>query len=295
MGLFHEIKTLNTEKNGLHLLSDEELMKIHSILVEMLVYIKIICDRNQIPWGICGGCALGVMRHKGFIPWDEDVDIVITREYFERFKTVFQKENKRNYELICPGEEGYYSHIPRIFNNDTTVKLIQDTGRGKGLYIDIFVLDNTFDNPVMRFLHGIQCDFYLLMISSIVTKLQKNSLIKYGSEKLKRQVRLRSAFGRLFSFKQPEYWIKKAIRCFSKVKDKNSKYVVSATGAGHYFGETYLRKSVCEFEEREFESYMFPVVKDIDYFLTKRYGKDYMDVPPLEKQERHAYISVKLD
>lgn len=295
MGLVHEIKILDAEKSELHLLTDEELKRIQSILVEMLIYIKEFCDKHDIPWGIVGGCALGAVRHQGFIPWDDDVDIAFTRKNFERFKAAFQKEHNIEYELICPGEQGYYSHIPRIFNCNTTAELIQNTGRGKGLFIDIFVLENAYDNALLRVLHGIQCTFYLFIISTVVTRIQKATLYKYGSANLRKKVKLRNFFGTFFSFKKPEYWIQAGIRCFSKVKDNDSKYVVSATGSGHYFGEIYPREWVCEFKEKTFENQQFPVIKELDCFLTKRYGKDYMIVPPIEKREKHAFVSLKLD
>ena len=83
--------------------------------------------------------------------------------------------------------------------------------------------------------------------------------------------------------------------CFSSNKNTNSKYVVSATGGGHYFHELYLRDEMCSFTLAEFEHHMFPIMKGYDYFLSLRYGKDYMTVPPAEKQEHHAVVALSLE
>lgn len=294
MGLAHSIKTLDPQKSGLHVVTDEELVEMHSILVDMLDDIKRVCDQNNIQWGISGGCALGAVRHQGFIPWDDDVDIIFTRNNFEKFKKVYPRECNSKYELICPGESGYYIHLPRIFNTETTAEIIQNLGRGKGLYIDIFVLENTYDNEIMRTIHGVFCTMYLFIISSVVTRKQKENFYKYGSEKLKKQVKLRSFFGTIFSFRKAETWIEKGIKVFSHVKNDNSKYVVSATGSGHYFGEIYEREKMCCYKDLIFEGKYYPFMEDVDYFCKMRFGDNYMELPPNEKREKHMYISLNL-
>lgn len=294
MGLIHEIKTLDPIKFGLHVVTDKDLAGIHSILLEMLDDIKYVCEKNNIKWGVSGGCALGAVRHKGFIPWDDDVDIVFPREEFEKFKKVYPKEGKPEYKLICPGEYGYYVHFPRVFNTKTTAELIQDSGSGKGLYIDIFILENTYDNTFMRTLHGIQCTGYLFIISSVITKRQRDKLNKYGSEELKRKVKVRSFFGNIYAYRKPEDWIAKGIKCFSKVKNKNSKYVVSVTGGGHYFGEIYDRNKMCQYTELIYEDRYYPFVADTNYFCRKRFGDNYMEIPPEDRREKHVYISLDL-
>ena len=111
----------------------------------------------------------------------------------------------------------------------------------------------------------------------------------------KKQVKIRDRFSILFRYRSVEKWLEKATYCFSKVNNDKSKLVVSATGGGHYFGELYLREAMCNFERMEFEGHLFPVMKGYDYFLSKRYGKDYMTIPPKEKWERHACVELNLN
>lgn len=293
--LAHEIKSLDPIKNGLHVVSDSEHIRIHSILMGMLDDIKRVCDKHNIKWGISGGCALGAIRHKGFIPWDDDVDIYFSREEFEKFRSIYPKEKKEQYEFLCPGDEKYYVHLPRVFDNNTTAELIQKLERGKGLCIDIFVLENTYDNKVMRTLHGVECTLYLFILSCVITRSQRSVLDQYGSKGLKKATRIRSIFGSFFSYRSIEKWLTQAVKCFSKVKNNHSKYVVSVTGGGHYFGELYPRDIMCNYQEREFENRVYPFMSDIVYFCEMRYGKNYMQLPPEDKREKQVYVKLDLD
>lgn len=295
MGLLSVLKHLDAQKCGLHVITDTEREQMKKIYVEMLDQLDDICSKNNIEWGLTGGSAIGAVRHKGFIPWDDDVDIVMTRENFEKLQNIFKKNDFGNYELLVAGDQGYYSIIPKIFDESTLLKLIQPTGKGTGLFIDIFVLDNTYNNKLLRYLHGIQCTMYLFIVSTMVTHVQKDVLNSYGSKELKRQVLIRDLFSLFFQFRHVEKWLPKATKCFSKVKDNKSEYVVSVTGGKHYFGELYLREEMCNFERMEFEGHMFPVMKGYDYFLSQRYGKDYMTIPPKEKWERHACVEFNLN
>lgn len=294
MGLEHEIKTMDAASMGLHVVTREELDGIHDALMGILDEIDRVCKANGIQWGISGGSALGAIRHRGFIPWDDDVDIVMTRRDFDRFKEVFPRDAAPYYTFLCPGEENYYSHLPRVYNSHTTMEVIQNTGRGKGLYVDIFVLDNVSDNPILFGIHGVLCTMYLFIVSCVVTRTQRDLLYRYGTDALKRKVRLRSFFGALFGLRKPESWIRSEIRCISRVKDEGTKRVVSATGSGHFFNEIYKRDKITRFREMPFEDRQYPVIAELDAFCRMRFGDNYMEIPPLERQEKHAYISLDL-
>ena len=295
MGLLHEIKTLNTQEMGLHVVTDEELVTIHEIFLEMIDDVKRVCDQYNIKWGIAGGCALGAVRHKGFIPWDDDVDLFISREDYLKFVKVYPSEKNPKYDFLCPGDKDYYAHIPRIFNTATTAEMIQKNKRGKGIYIELFVIDDTYDNNTLRFLHGIKCTVYLFIVSCSITRNQKDDLIKYGSKNLVKKVKFRSFFGKIFSYRPVEKWIEKAIKCFSKVNNNNSKYVVSTTGMGHYFHELYERDKMLKYKNLQFENRVYPFMIDTDYFCRMRYGDDYMQVPPENKREKHMYVHLDLN
>ncbi len=294
MGLEYEIKHLNLEKVGLCTVSEEELAKEKSILIEMLSYIDSLCKRNGIEYGLSGGSALGAVRHKGFIPWDDDIDLAITRENFTKLREAFSKESQDRYILFSPGEDGYYCHFPKVFDRYTKLELIQSQGRGHGLYIDLFILENAPDNHLIRLLHGLESTIYLFIVSCVIVNKQKDRLLRYSSDALRKKVKLRDFFSHFFKFRTAEQWVTAADNCFSKILDNNTKKVVAPTGGRHYFGEIWPREVMCNYKIMEFEKKKFPVIYGTDYYLPNRYGVDYMKIPPKEKREKHPYIEIDL-
>ena len=294
MGLEHEIKTMDHEKNGLHVLSEEELVLVQKKLTETLVAFKNICDQCGIKWALVGGSLLGAVRHKGFIPWDDDIDVAMTRTDYNKLLAFFQQYDDPKYSLHYPGEKGYYCHVPRFYSNETKLRIIQSSGKDSGLYVDIFVLDDIPDSRFKRLIHGITSTFYLLIISCVVTNTQKENFMKYGSERLINKVKFRVFLSKFFSFKPVEWWLSKGTAWFSKYHDPDSRDVVSATGSGHYFHEIYSREVLCNYAEGDFEGRKFPIPMKYDAFLSQLYGNNYMQIPPVEKRERHAVIEIDL-
>lgn len=294
MRLMQIIKSLDVSTMGLRVITEEERHIIQSLLIKMMCDIEDVCKENNISWSLSGGSVLGAVRHKGFIPWDEDIDIFMMREEFQKFCNALPNWFKEKYELKIPGDKGYISHYPRIFLKGTSLRTIQSTGSAQGLYIDIFILENTYNNKLLRLIHGIQCTIYLFISSSVRINACKQNLLKYGndSRKLQSAVKKRIFFSYFFSFHSYEEWMKRSDKCFSKVSNNNSYYVVAPSGAKHYFGEIYLREKMIKKKEIQFETQNWFIPEDSDYYLSKRYGNDYMVIPPKEKQEEQIYIEI---
>ena len=89
------------------------------LLLEMTSDIAQICQENNIPWSLAGGSALGAVRHGGFIPWDDDMDISMFRADFDRFKAVFPGSLSDKYELKLPGDKGYLYQFPKVIRKNT--------------------------------------------------------------------------------------------------------------------------------------------------------------------------------
>ena len=294
MGLSNSLKTIKTGDNGLRVATDEELKKIKETLLNMTSFIKTVCDENGVEWGLCGGSALGAIRHKGFIPWDDDIDICMTRENFKKFSAAFSALDQDRYELVLPGDKDNYWHFPRVYDKKTTMTTLQVAGRGTGVPIDIILVENMYDNRIRDYLHGIRCTYYLFVISCLATHKRRAMYIKYGSDEVKKKVRLRDAFSIFFRFRSIEKWIAIADRYFGKINNPKSVRICCPSGAKHYFGEIYRRKDMCRYKLMPFEDREFPVYVGVHRIMRKRYGDSYMQLPPESKRERHAFIELKL-
>ena len=92
MGMINQIKRLDAKKSGLHVVDDNELTKLKATLLDMLKDLIDVFDTNDIQWSLSGGSIIGAVRHHGFIPWDDDIDLFMTRKNFEKFKKIFNQQ-----------------------------------------------------------------------------------------------------------------------------------------------------------------------------------------------------------
>lgn len=278
----------------LFLIGDAELKRIHEVLLGMLVDFSAACKKRDIKWCLTGGSTLGAVRHGGFIPWDDDVDIYMTRAELERLKEVFDAELGDKYVLAIPGDGKSPYHFPRIYKKDTKFCEIQSLGYGEqGFFIDIFILENTYNNRFLRFIHGLKSTYYLGVVSVVRVNKFKNNYLKYtqNNAKARKAIKSRAFLGKFFGYRSLESWLKKADKCFSSVKKSDSRYVAVPTGILHFFGEIYLRDKLCVLREAPFEDQSFPIPEDYDYFLSLRYG-DYMVLPPEDQRRHHAVVEL---
>lgn len=116
------------------------------IMLDILDDVTDICDTNSITYYLSCGTLLGAIRHKGFIPWDDDIDIEMPRPDFERFVSLYQLMGK--YKLVCSTDKNYLFHNNKVYD-ERTIKIEQSVDyryyKPLGVDIDIFVIDGQPD------------------------------------------------------------------------------------------------------------------------------------------------------
>lgn len=281
--------------DGIKAIDEVTLKKLQKILLEMVKDISEVLDAENIKWTLIAGSLLGAVRHDGFIPWDDDIDLLMEREEFEKLKMCFNEKLSDKYELKLPGDKGYIYHYPQIYSKDYKIRTLQSVSQ-EGLFIDVFLLENTYDDYFRRTLHGLKCTALLFIDSVIRMRLCKENIIKYtkNNKKLKNAVQIRSIFSFIFSFMKFEKWLSVSDKCFSAVKKKH-KYVVIPSGAKHFFGEMYDTSKMTKYKRHKFETEDWSILDDADYYLKLRYGDDYMKIPEEGDREYHSYIEINLD
>lgn len=292
------LKNLDSEKLGLKVLSEQEIQNVQNKLEMILHDFDEVCKRHNIEWCLFGGSVIGAVRHNGFIPWDDDIDIFMTRENYNKFRLVAKAELKDKYLLKEPGRKNYIYHFPQLQLRHTEIESIQTCDEcNDGLFIDIFIMENIPNNMMLRIIHGGLCSA-LLFIDSVIRqkKCEKHILMYAGldSETVK-SVKKRAKFAWIFQFLKLEQWLEISDRVFGLCKDSQSRYVACPSGRLHYFKETYLRKEMCNYVKHCFENHEWNIPVGYEYYLTKRYGTDYMVVPPTNKREKHIYVKLDLN
>ena len=277
-------------------LTTEQIKKYQRHMTKMMEELIDLFNKNSIRYMLCGGCALGSIRHKGFIPWDDDLDIFIPREDYNKLRENFK--HITNEYVLCDYTQDfdYTLPMPRIKDKKMIVRDIVDNGtKNCGAFCDVFILENTFDNKILRNIHGLCCMAVGLIASCRRMYKEKDIYMKYYSHSKNaiKSIKLKCAIGFIFSFLSLHTWLKIADKCYSLCKDNNSKYVVCPTGRKHFFGEMYLRQDVCDVRQGEFEGHLWNIPKNAEMYLTKLYG-DYMKIPDKEHRETHAFLEFKM-
>ncbi len=291
------LKTIDPTAVGLHELNENELHQLQRVLADMLDDIAQACEKHQIKWSLFGGSAIGAIRHHGFIPWDDDVDIYMPREDYCKFKKIFEKELGEGYLLREPGEDGNLMSFPRVYKKGTIRKEVQSEKDTLDLLpMDIFIMENVPKSKLRQRWHELQCTAYLFIGSVLRLEKCKENIFEYGRKtpELLSEVNSRLRFAKFFHFRSLSKWLQKSDKCFSKVKDNTSPLVVCPSGSLHYSGEIYEREKMTDLIKVPFEDKEFYIMRDYDYYLKKRYGEDYMVVPDKPHQERHVFIEFDL-
>ncbi|MCR5100680.1 MAG: LicD family protein [Butyrivibrio sp.] len=293
----HFFKTGMKGCPGTYEISDAELYELQQTLTSMLRDFIRVFEENNIAYTLSGGSVLGTIRHKGFIPWDDDIDLNMSRKEFNKLKKIFDRELGDKYVLCAPefGRNHGMTHV-QIKKKDTVYKAFNEVNKPDvGIFMDIFVLENTYNNIILRTIHGYLCLLWGYILTCRKTYddfpyLQQHLLP--GSD-LEKAYSKKANVGRLFSFMSVDKVAKKAYKCYSFCADNRSKYVSIPSGRKHYFGEMYLREDMCKSIEGEFEGMTVKIPKGYPKYMLALYGKNYMVIPPEEDREIHSAIELK--
>ncbi|MBQ4531275.1 MAG: LicD family protein [Lachnospiraceae bacterium] len=265
-----------------HIVTKEELDKMQKVELEMLLEVDRICRKYHIQYSIDGGTLLGAVRHKGFIPWDDDVDVIMLRKEYHKFQKACKKEldMKRFFLQDYTTDANYrwgYAKIRR--KNTEYIRLGQEHLKQKtGICIDIFVADNVPDNEVLKRIHYAAC--------YCIRKIMYAPLGEVNAEK----ILLRKWYGILNHIPIDKvFWVRNLIAYHSNRKRTEliSHYTFQYPKSCTY---GLPRKCFDEFTELEFEGYKFKAFKDYHTYLTMHYG-DYMKLPPKEKRVPETKLS----
>lgn len=269
-------------------INEETKRQLQAVLTDMLADIQKVCAKHNISMFLVGGSALGAVRHKGFIPWDDDIDISMTRKDYERFKDIFEIELADKYVLCAPNYSGRSkSRFPKILKKGSYLEEIIDS-KDKDLcrvFVDIFILENVPENTFDQIIHGCCCNA-LETISGMVffvenADAETKAFYKNAS---KADYYVRTVVGSLFSFKNSQWWFD-AVDSACNFKGE-SRLVGIPTGRKHYFGEIFEHDRLFPLIQVEFEGKEYQIFSGYDYYLSNLYG-DYMKIPPVEKREKH--------
>lgn len=256
---------------------DYAIEEIHQIDLKIFKEFKKICDENNLKYYVIGGTFLGAVRHKGFIPWDDDMDIAMPRNDFEKFKKIYNKYLPKNMSLITfENNEKYRYYLPRIVDLNTEIieKRYSKLNEKSHLFIDIFPIDGTPNNSIIRKIYYLRILFNRMLVSWYYIDTIDPSRKRTKFEKIL------IFLGNVLPTKKminPKRKLKKIDNMMKKYEMSKSKYSGTIMGAyrtkeivpTEYFGKpTYY----------DFEDIQVFGPEKYDEYLTHMYG-NYMEIP----------------
>ena len=284
------LKQAASASGSVRRLTEEETVKLQKTMLMMLRDIAGVLRKEKIPFMLGGGTCLGAVRHGGFIPWDDDIDLNIERKYISRFVRAVKETYPDRYLVLEPLKtEGYFTSFIQIHKKGTLMREFRDAPAERaGIKIDVFPVENTFDRAWQRKLHGLRCDAGLFILSCIRMRRMKDEYLRLAGKSPRGAlvIRLKAAIGRLFAGNADRWfrWTQKVMR---GCKNDRSQYVTVPTGREHFFGSLYARDAFLKMKEMPFADLRMPVPGNYDEYLTRLFG-DYKEIPPADKRERHV-------
>lgn len=306
MSFFNKIKSLFetnvmfrqiiTNNKDIPFITEEETAKLQGVLLQMMKDIHFVCEKNSLTYFLGGGSCLGAVRHKGFIPWDDDMDVIMPREDYDKLPALLSAEfpGKYFYEEIRINEKYDANFMKVRLVGSVCREIFESDPENAGIFIDINPLENIYDNSVLRKMHGYVCELLLLICSCVRLKNNAPFIAPYITDKkqigvFKRKLRL----SKLLSFFSLRKWLLITEKIMSACKNKNSAFVSIPTGRKHYFGEMQPRKTFENAVLTDFEDSKFYIMSGYESYLTGLFGEDYLTPPPENERERHAVKALR--
>lgn len=253
--------------------------------LEMLVEVDRICRKFGIKYSLDGGTLLGAVRHDGFIPWDDDADVVMLRSEYNKFYDACQKEldTERFFLQEYRTDARYRWGYSKMRRNGTVfLREGQEHVRcNQSVFIDIFIYDNVPDNMIIRRLHLFLCYCIRKALYSEVGRINAPNLI------------LRLWYQLLYKIPRDSwFWL---IEKIAHKTNESSHELVRHMTYPYRKECKYGLPRICfdDYMEKEFEGHLFKVFKNYDLYLKRLYG-DYMTLPSENMRKTHPVSKIKL-
>lgn len=267
---------------------ENKLSPLQQKLLTMLEWYHDFCVKNNLTYYVAYGTLLGAVRHSGFIPWDDDVDVLMPRPDYEKFLEIMKNNPDNIYYAERSGKENeeYYYSYAKVY--DTTTTLIERNRRNvkRGVYIDVFPLDGIPSDmkPAKRHFRRVNFHKKLIYARNIAIK-KENGIVKNVVALISRII--------------PMAWLKNS-KIVSKIESEAMKYkyceseYVGCMHSGDGLKEHILKSVYGEPSIYKFEGIDVYAPHDADAYLRQFFG-DYMQLPPeSERVSHHSHVECDL-
>ena len=268
-----------------------ETKKVWAVELDLLAEFQRVCQKHKIKYIASGGTMLGAVRHKGFIPWDDDIDLMLMREEYDKLCEIAPSEFKHPYFFQTSKTDlGYFKGFARLRNSETTAIFAYERDSkfriNQGIFIDIFPMDNVVDDK----------ELLETQSNNVKALSRKVSSASYYNYRFYRNNTLKNKIQQLLLpiIKKPSFWLlrpDKKLELFEKECQRynniNTKYVGLLTFQFNNRLHDIEREDMNHLIESDFEFLKIPNIANYDKALRWKYG-DYMT--PVNKPSYHEGV-----
>ncbi|MEQ7216568.1 LicD family protein [Enterococcus asini] len=259
--------------------------EIHEAELKIAKYFIDICKENNLEYFILGGTFLGAVRHKGFIPWDDDMDFGMPRSDYERLYTILNSKQSERYVFKNFKNSNIKTYFSRI--EDPEFQILDNSAKVQDIraaWIDIFPMDGVPNQPLKRKIHELR----VLSARLLLQYSQFDEIVNQNLPGRKKYEQLLIDIGNVIKpqrFLDTRNAFERVDNLLKKYSYEDSDYVGNHMGA-YKFNETFSKKLYMDIKEYPFENMKFRAPADFDTILSQLYG-DYMTPPKDEDKNKH--------
>lgn len=257
--------------------------------LDMLIDFANFCDKNNITYYLSGGTLLGAIRHKGFIPWDDDIDIMMPRDDYERAINLYKNDvyvlDAIENNPLC------WERYARIYNKKTIIFSNVRNKYKEHIFIDIFPIDGLSNNKLsQKYVFFMQKILTTAHLASVLDFSLSNRYADKNAGFYNWKIYVRTFIKYLLILTvgniKPQVWIK-LMTILAKKRNFYKSDWVAVLIAASYGSKEIMPKNIFRSKiQVDFESHKFWAPVGYDYYLKSLYG-DYMKLPPIEKRQSH--------
>ena len=259
--------------------------KLQEVSLRILLFFDEYCNKHNLTYYLCGGCCIGTIRHEGFIPWDDDVDVFMPRDDYERFKKIWSDTDDYEIEFVSESCR-CYSTLTRLNDKNTTFigTYTKDLDTPHGVAMDIFPIDGCPKGRKRK-----MQKIWALLFSLYAVE---NAPTNHG-----KIVELAGKLGLLLG---PTWKLRCKVWKFcekqmSKYDIEDCDYITELCAGPGYMQNEYPKGAFAHPVRRKFEGHCLPIPVGYDTYLKMAFG-DYMQLPPAEKRvAHHEYELIDLE
>ena len=256
--------------------------ELKQIQLDITIKIDEFCRKNDIQYFLSSGTGIGAARHKGYIPWDDDIDIAMTRPNYEKFIHSFDGFAE-HLSIYAPELDwNYYAPYANVCDNRTILLEGAFGHRGQeiGVKVDIFPFDGVTDN----YAHSVLRHLFLRLLNRIMSRKRRNMVMVWRTDKWK--------FFTCLCVRTLFCWIsfttlQKLVHCIAtRYPYETSKQAYNMVSSDCKLPAPCPRETYEQYIDVSFEGHILMTIKDYDTYLKSLYG-NYMQLPPVEQRVGH--------